>query len=536
MQVLRSLTILVALLTIGNGCRVIRGPAAGEARSTAPSLVVLVVVDQLRADMLDRYESIFTSGFRRLLDEGYRFSRATHDHARTSTGPGHVTLATGVHPARHGVVENEWSEVVDGEWRPVYSMQDTGSPILGLPEMPGRSPANVLRGGLADWILAEGPEARAVSISGKDRAAIGLAARTRGEVYWLPPNMAEFVTSTYYRSEYPDWIRRFNEETMPAIYAQAVWESRIPPAHLPLSRPDTSAFELDGVHSFFPHRASDRIDVEDKEELNTWRHNETPFPDEAVLALARAAIAGLRLGREGPVDFLGVAFSQTDLVGHRFGPWSREQLDNLLRLDDLLGELIETLDAEVGAGRWVMALSSDHGVLEIPEHMVESGHVADRLDREARGLLRMAIADAAEAGTEGEALARAVKASVSELPFIAAAYTFGEIEEEEARPDSFVALFGRSHSRSRVVGLAGRNGVHLRYGPNILTGFDRSSHGSPYYYDRAVPLIFLGARVRPGLSETPVSTVDVAPTLADLANIAHPDDLDGRTMSGLFSR
>ncbi len=536
MRIFRSLAIFLALIATGTGCQLARSPAVSGTAPNAPSLVVLVAVDQLRADMLDHYESTFTRGFRRLLDEGYRFARATHDHARTSTGPGHVTLATGVHPARHGVVENQWSELVDGEWRSIYSMQDAGSPILGSPDMPGRSPANIFRGGLADWIVAAVPAARVVSISAKDRAAIGLAARARGEVYWLPPGRANFVTSAYYRSDYPDWIRRFNDETMPVIYAQAVWESRTPPEYLPLSRPDTSAFELDGIHSFFPHFAADRVDVEDAGELNTWRHDETPFPDEAVLALAQAAIAELRLGGEETVDFLGIAFSQTDLVGHRFGPFSREQLDSLLRLDGLLGELITTLDAEVGAGRWVMALSSDHGVLEVPEHMVESGRIADRLDRGERGLIRTAIQEAAAAGAEGEALARAVQTSVSELPFIAAAYTFSDIETAEAHPDSFAALFSRSHSRSRVVGLAGRSGVHLRYGPNILTGLDRSSHGSPYYYDRAVPLIFLGTRVRPGRSEMPVSTVDVAPTLADLANIPHRDDLDGRSVSQLFSR
>ena len=536
MQALRPITLLLALIATGNGCQAARRPAVREAAPSAPSLVVLVAVDQLRTDMLVRYESTFTRGFRRLLDEGYRFARATHDHARTSTGPGHVTLATGVHPARHGIVENQWSELVDGEWRSVYSMQDAETPILGSPDMPGRSPANIVREGLADWILADDPEARVVSISGKDRAAIGLAARARGEVYWLPPGRAEFVTSAYYRSDYPDWIRRFNEETMPEIYGQTVWESRTPPAYLALSRPDTSAFELDGAHSFFPHFASDRVDVDDADELNTWRHDETPFPDEAILELARTAIAELRLGQAGTVDFLGVAFSQADPVGHRFGPFSREQLDNLLRLDGLLGELITTLDAELGADRWVMALSSDHGVLEIPEHMLEVGRAADRLDREERGLLRAAIAAAAEAGGEGNARARAVRASVSELPFIAAAYTFSEIEAADAHPDSFAVLFGRSHSRNRAVGIAGRNGVHLRYGQGILTGSDRSSHGSPYYYDRAVPLIFLGARVRPGLSEMPVSTVDVAPTLADLANIPLPDDLDGSSVSGLFSR
>ena len=103
-----------------------------SAQNEAPNLVIMLVVDQLRADLLDRYEPAFNGGFRRLLDEGFRFTQASHAHARTSTAPGHATLATGVFPSRHAVVANSWYEKVGSEWESSYAVGDPPSSILGF--------------------------------------------------------------------------------------------------------------------------------------------------------------------------------------------------------------------------------------------------------------------------------------------------------------------------------------------------------------------------------------------------------------------
>jgi predicted AlkP superfamily pyrophosphatase or phosphodiesterase len=529
MRAIRNLTALTALGVL-SGCL---GPGVQEppAPAGSPTLVVVLVVDQLPESLLERYDSVFTGGLRRLLDQGRVYASATHDHAETETAPGHTTLATGVFPSRHGIVANDWSEERDGEWRSVYSMADPASPILGFPEMPGRSPANMFRGGLPDWLKARSPEARIVSVSRKDRAAIGLAAQAAGEVYWMAPGAGQFVTSTYYHSDYPGWVREFNRREMPRIYADTVWQNVTPPELWSLTRPDTARYELDGVHTFFPHRASDLVDVSDPGAVNTWRYDDTPFPDVAVVEFAKTAIRELELGRRGVVDYLGVSLSQTDLVGHRFGPLSREQLDNLLRVDRLIGELLDDLDETVGPGRWVLAFSSDHGVLGIPEYLEEEGVLAHRLTRDDAVALRSAVQGASVGGLEGERLAESVERAVAALPFVAAAYTTSEIEDADARPDSFAVLFDHSFVEGRAVSVPARYGVEFRYAPNTIAwGEDPATHGSPYYYDRWVPLIFLGGSVEPGTTAEPVATVDVAPTLASLARIEAPDDLNGRVL------
>ena len=532
----RRLLVIALWSVLFPGCRAPEESAAGESALDGPTLVVLIAVDQLRADLLDRYESLFTGGFRRLLDQGHRFSNGTHDHAKTSTAPGHMTLATGVHPTRHGIVGNEWWELRAGEWRKVYSMADPEAGILDFPEMPGRSPANVYREGLPDWISRANPDARVVSISRKDRSAIGLAGKTAGEVYWMDDPVAGFMTSTFYHSEYPEWVRRFNEEVMPGIYSDTVWESRVPEEAAHLTRPDTSAYERRGAPSFFPYRASQAVDVTDPEALTRWRSG-TPLPDAAVLGLAEAAITELELGQRSVVDYLGLSFSQTDRVGHRYGPLSREQLDNLLRLDAVLAKLFQLLDEAVGPEGWVAVLSADHGILEIPEHLAERGVDARRLGREEFAAFRQAVAGAVDGGAQGDALAWEVKSALEALPFIERAYTFAEVEDAQARPDSFAVMFARSLSRERAVGLPARYGVYFRHRPHFMSWSGEAvTHGSPYYYDRSVPIIFLGAGVEAGVSQEAAATVDVAPTLARLAGIETPGDLDGRVLVQPASR
>jgi predicted AlkP superfamily pyrophosphatase or phosphodiesterase len=511
-----------AALAAANGCQ----PAAQPAPSGGPSLVVLLTIDQLSAELLERYEHVYTGGLRRILDEGYRFPNATHDHAVTVTAAGHTTLGTGVYPTRHGIVSNEWVERDGDGWRQVYSMSDPSAEIVGHPELEGMGPANIERPGLADWILAHDQGARAVSISKKERSAIGLAAQARGEVYWLPEQVAEFVTSTAYADSYPEWVRRFNREQMPRLHGDTIWETIVPASLAALSRPDTSRWEYDREHTSFPHRARDHVDMSDPLALNEWRWDYTPYPDRAVVSIVLEALDELELGQRGSVDFLGIGLSQTDRIGHTFGPGSREQFDNLLRLDAELARLFDALDDQVGEGRWVLALSADHGILEIPEHLADAGEPAGRIGRADREALLERIASATPGGEW------AIRESVSTLPFVAGAYTFEEIERGPPA-DSFAVFIANSHSRTRITSVSARAGVYVRNLPNYLNLGTGTTHGSPYYYDRHVPLIFFGAGISPGVSSERVATVDVAPTLAGLTGIPIPSDLDGRAIESL---
>lgn len=490
-----------------------------------PSLVVMISVDQLRADLIDRYAPAFSGGFRRLLNDGYRFTEASHAHAMTETAVGHATLSTGVFPSRSGIVANEWRVREGQTWRDVYAVEDSQSPIVGVPGAAGRSPKNLLRGGLADWVLAADSAARVVSISLKDRAAITMAGKTKGNVYWIIPALGRFVTSTYYRNDYPTWVTLFNDSVMPPLLADTIWRESVPQAMRSLARADTAPYEGDGVHTAFPH-------VESQEAPPAARYSwllAKPWADRAVAGLAERAVDALKLGQRGHVDFLALSFSATDYVGHGYGPLSQEQLDNLVRLDGELGSLFAYLDQHVGRGRWVVGLSGDHGVLTMPEYLNATGQGAERIDARTRiSALAQAVQDASREGGTRDEIARRLARLVERRGLVAKAYTDAELTVG-APADSFAILFRNSYYPGRADGYLSPFGVEIRFGYHeLVSGSTGTSHGTPYWYDRHVPFMLMGAGVGHGESTSAVYTVDLAPTLAALAGIPTPPDLDGK--------
>jgi len=486
-------------------------------------LVALVVVDQLRTDLIERYDDLYSGGIRRLLDEGHVFTEATHAHAATETAPGHATLATGVHPARHGIMGNSWYEERDGEWVSVYSVEDTLAAILDDPEAPGRSYRNLLTDGLADWLRAADPEARVVAISRKDRSAVTMGGRGGSDVYWVSAALPGLTTSTAYRDTLPGWIQALNAGPVGQLAARREWLNESPPRAWARSRPDTAAYEGNGRETAFPHAGNSA----------SWALNSAPYGDEAVALAAVAALRELELGRREGTDFLAVSFSQTDAVGHDYGPTSREQLDNLLRLDRLLGELFTALDELVGEDRWVVGFSADHGVLTEPEYAAELGEPGRRVPREDRAALTEARREALSAvgadATPAER-ARRLAAAVTAVPGIAAAYTMADLLAEGESADTFLPLYRRSFRGDRRNLFSRDPAVALRRAEGEYTGARGTSHGSPYHYDRWVPFILLGAGVPAGTGQAAVRTVDMAPTLATLAGIPVPDGLDGRVV------
>lgn len=252
--------------------------------------------------------------------------------------------------------------------------------------------------------------------------------------------------------------------------------------------------------------------------------------DQATLELAKVAVTEEGLGRDAIPDFLSVSLSQTDRVGHDFGPLSREQLDNLLRLDAELGAFFAFLDSVVGPGRWVLGLSADHGVLVTGhESRVGESAAARRWTPEEEAALEEVQSQAAEGAGMTPA---AVASALEELDYVTEAWTHQELASGAAA-DSFAALERNSLYPGRAREEVSRWGVEMRFEPNFLDRELGSGHGTPYWYDRHVPMLFYGPGVPAGRDSTRAATVDFAPTLARLLGIRFPEDLDGAPLEGV---
>jgi hypothetical protein len=422
------------------------------------------------------------------------------------------------------VISNLWLEKSGNGWASVENIADSTVQIVGVPNARGASPVHLKRSGFAEWLLAANSRSKVASVSGKDRGAIQPAAHAKNAyVYWFDGAFGRFITSTYYRSSDPAWIRAVNSSVAQKYGADSVWRLTAPASALPRADRDTLEFEADGIHTFFPHTFGAEGGTAG---FWLWWEN-TPSVDAATIDMAEAMVKNLELGRDDAPDFLNVSLSVTDRIGHRFGPLSREQLDNLLRLDRELGEFFDFLDSTVGKNRWTVALTADHGVLDNPEDLIARGEYGHRLTAAENRTLDSLRAHA-DSATDFKAAARELAASLKKLPIVGDAWTTDELMSNPR--DSFAILQRRSMYPGRYAGRFSREGVEYRLIPGIYAAPKGSGHGSVYWYDRHVPFIWMGPGIIAGQDPSKAATVDFAPTMAAILGIKYPSDLDGHPL------
>jgi predicted AlkP superfamily pyrophosphatase or phosphodiesterase len=513
--------------------------------SEKPKLAVVIVVDQMRSDYLTREQALLTGGFKRLLEDGFQFSETYHEHAVTETGVGHATIATGCYPSHHGIVGNEWWDRSKSRW--VYCVEDSGKGIAKRDFAAGRSPNNLRRPVFGDWLRQSSLESKVFAVTGKDRSSI-LMAGFGGQAYWYYPNDGTFVTSTYYEAAYPAWVDSFNIRRTAADDAVSIWDRL-----LSLDKyvgPDSVAAEFDGKKTAFPHDFAAGPKNEPKKYYGEIRYS--PFFDQLILRFARDLVINEQLGADSVVDLLMIGCSAGDYIGHRYGPSSHEIQDHYLRLDGYLNSFFAFLDSTVGVNQYVVALTGDHGVAPLPEEFNEKGIAAGRINGDTleAAVRRIGAAVAVEikcstnvvlaagdgvilnyaeakaAGHDEPWLRRTVSKKIKRLNLVVDAFTREDLASGGVDNRPFINLY--------------RNNYYPDRSPDIMLQFKEywiisdephgTSHGTPYDYDRHVPLIFYGAGIKAGLDTQRAASVDVAPTLSELLGTAPPADIDGRSL------
>ncbi|MBA3298137.1 MAG: alkaline phosphatase family protein, partial [Acidobacteria bacterium] len=334
--------------------------AAPARRSAAPSLVVLLVVDQMRTDYLEKGAPHFTSGLRRLTTDGAWFRNAAYPYLNTITCAGHSTIGTGALPYRHGMVLNAWWDRASS--RSLGCTADATVKNIGYTGTPvgGESAVTLLVPTLADRI-GEGAGGRTVGLSLKPRSAITLAGSQPTSVLWFDDRTG-WTTSTAFTKTRNEWLVNFLAAYPHSADIGKVWDRLLPPAAYTGADAGAGERTPQGWTTSFPHALSSTGGA-----AFTLQWQRSPFADEYLGRMAAASIDALTLGNGPGIDFLAVSFSSLDLVGHQFGPASHEVQDMVLRLDRTIGTLLAHLDRVVGRGRYIVALGSDHGVGPLPE-------------------------------------------------------------------------------------------------------------------------------------------------------------------------
>jgi len=566
---------LVAILA--QGCSVPHGeapppePPSTVAGRTGVRLVLQITVDQFRADLVlqtrDRWSR---DGLRRLYDEGVVFSDAHHGHANTETIVGHATLATGADPSVHGMVGNVWFDRAKGGMH--YNVEDPRFDIVGVDraatgaaghpevtkEVHGRSPEEMLAPTIADSIAqAGGGQAKVFAVSLKDRAAVPMAGRS-GKALWWSDATGEFISSTYY---YPDrrlpaWAVAWNDTNAADRFDGRSWTLLLDPKSYRSSSRDDMPWEEPpaGMARTFPHRF-ERSTLADGFYAAVAA---SPFGDDVLLDFTRALVSAESIGHDDVTDYLSVAFSSCDYIGHRYGPSSLEYEDEILRMDRAIAALLRAADEAAGPGRTLVVLSSDHGVADAPQALaaagrdagkvvlstIEADEAVTRLTAKFGGkLIRhrwppyvYLDVDALRArGVNPELAARELAAEIAKAPGVEAVFTRGQIlrTADGKLPDTGVARAVRRSfhpARSGDIYVVPKPGWQIAYEGSSTVRY-ATGHGTPWRYDTFVPLVIAGPGVSHAVVSRRVEAIDVAPTIAALVGVESPSRSSGHVLA-----
>jgi len=506
-------------------------PAAfASAYNAHPKLVVVIVIDQFRGDYLERYRDLFVEGgFRTFLDRGAYFPDCNYDYANTRTAPGHATLFTGSYTSGHGIVANEWWDAQ--KKKRVTSVEDDAFKLVGADQAaPGASPHNLMSDTLGDELkLATGGNARVFSISLKDRAAVLPAGFAGDGAYWIEPQSGTWITSTYYRTDLPEWVRNFNGSHRAQKYWNREWKD--------------AAGKVLG--STAPRNGKDGKPAGFYEVVGA-----TPFANEYQFEFAKELVLYEKLGSGPATDLLAISLSANDILGHRVGPDAPEMRSMALELDRQLAGFITFLGHQVGLANIWMALSADHGIAPLPEFAKSLRLPAANLDsralrEEVNSLLSKKYDKKADYVLELDY----PLAWLNDEAFVAAGGSEigSELEVGEALKQvvGFTGYFtkdrlGKATSMPNTE--LGRRYAHS-YSPEggwYVMGVPRvfqvgipagTDHETPFSYDTHVPLAFYGLAFQPGIYRTHAEPTDLAVTLASLLGINAPAQATGRVLT-----
>ncbi|MDC0361452.1 alkaline phosphatase family protein [Halioglobus sp.] len=531
-----------------------------------PRLVLQITVDQLRGDLPWRHMDQFgAGGFRYLADKGVWFTNAAYQHANTETIVGHTSLATGAIPAVHGMVGNIWFDRGSGELvynieDPRYALLSAGAgvdktreidPTQRVATTDGRSPRGILSSTFSDELASRyGGASKIFGVSVKDRGAVPLAGRS-GKAFWFSKSSGTFVTSSFYYDAYPDWVSEWNSSGKLSEYAGSSWTLLNSPESYQQLSLDDSPWETDfpGFKRTFPHPWGARDD-----KYFTTLLTVSPAGDELTLDFVKALVNAEGLGQDEIPDYLSVSLSSTDYIGHLFGSSSVEMEDNLLRLDRILAELFSFIDEKVGLENTLIVLSADHGGPEVPGYLRSLGDDVEHVDPEHFDTAALNEALRQASGVDADLVKTFFTPYVylDQQLIAAKGLDLAEIQREVAgllvqRPEVFTAFAAVDIAADRLPSspvakmtaasyLPQRSGdVHVVFGPQeFIADFDgltvAATHGSPWYYDRHVPIVFAGNGVKSARVSRAVTPYDIASTMANILEIEAPSGSVGEVL------
>lgn len=519
-----------------------------------PKLVVGIVVDQMRWDYLYRfYDRYQTNGFKRFFNEGFSCENTYIPYVPTVTAIGHSSVYTGSVPAIHGIAGNDF--ILEATGQSMYCTEDSTVKTVGSSSNAGKmSPRNLLASTITDELkLATNFRSKVIGVALKDRGSILPAGHTPDAAYWLDNVTGNWITSSFYLNELPDWVKKFNDQKLAGKYLKQDWNTLYDIKTYVQSTPDDNTYE--GAFSgskapTFPVKTSEMY----SKNIDIIRS--TPYGNTLTADFAKAAVENEQLGKDEITDFLAVSFSSTDYIGHRFGINAVEIEDTYLRLDKDLASLFTYLDLKVGKGNYTVFLTADHAAAHNPNFLQDNGIPAGyfnsaQVQRELNNTLEQTF------GAKNLVLSFSnyqvhLNNSVIEQNKLNKEAIIHDVVDFlwKAPGISFVA-------DNRKIGESGlplliaeriRNGYNAKRSgaitfvlePAYYSGGSAkatgTTHGTWHPYDSHIPLLWMGWGINHGSSNRTVHMTDIAPTVAALLHIQEPNGCIGKPIEEVLKK
>ncbi|SDS06918.1 Type I phosphodiesterase / nucleotide pyrophosphatase [Mucilaginibacter mallensis] len=523
-----------------------------------PKLVVGIVVDQMRWDYLYRfYDRYQNNGFKRLLNEGFSCENTQVDYIPTFTGPGHSCIYTGSVPAIHGIAGNDY--IIQATGKSMYCAEDTSVQTVGSASKAGQmSPRNLLTTTVTDELrLATNFRSKVIGIALKDRGGILPAGHTANAAYWFDDKTGNWITSTYYMQDLPQWAKDFNDQKLAETYLKLDWNTLYPIDTYIQSTPDNSKYEGKFKGTDAPTLPVKTSALYKSAGLGLIRS--TPYGNTITLDMAVAAINGEELGQHDVTDFLAMSLSSPDYIGHQFGINAVEIEDTYLRLDREIANFLTFLDAKVGKGNYTVFLTADHGAAHntafLNDHNIPAGtwDEAATLKDLNKVLLDKFKVDSLVISLgnyqvnlnyrilnylhlDEDAVKKECIKYLQKLPYVAFAVDMAKAQSANI-PEQL---------RTRIInGYSAKNSgaIQIILDPAWFTGHGSgdggptgTTHGTWNPYDNHIPLVFMGWGINHGSATRETHMTDIAPTIAALLHIQAPNGSIGVPISEVIKK
>ncbi|NJB82433.1 alkaline phosphatase PafA [Wenyingzhuangia aestuarii] len=512
-----------------------------------PKLVVGIVVDQMRYDYLLRFKDKFGSkGFNKLIADGTTYENGHYNYIPTYTAVGHTSVYTGTTPKNHGIISNNWYDKF--EKKSIYVVDDHNYKTVGSTSKEGeKSPYRLIASTIADQLkVSQDFKGKSIGIAIKDRSAILPVGHTADVAYWFDGGKnGKWVTSSFYTDKLPNWVSLYNTENKLKLdeYLASPWVTKEKLEEYTECTTDNHYFEgtfKEEDKPVFPHNLPHLKEKNGNYSLLKT----TPFGNSITLDFAKQIIKNEKLGKDKTYsDFLAVSLSSTDYIGHKYGPASLEIQDTYLRLNDDLDDFIDFLNRKVGNDNYVLFLTADHAVVQIPHYLIDhkapGGYFSNKklyqklmdftfkkykstklIENISNNQVFLNRKEISSLSLDIETLENElieVLINYKDIHKAVSAHTLQRTEFTKAPLSLLQEGYNQKLSGDVLFTLE-----PTIIGENYVKG--GTTHGTGYNYDTHVPILFYGGNIAKGkVVRKSVNITQIAPTVSNLLRIQEPN-------------